>query len=188
MSAEHRSKYKHKRLPHWDFGEVAQTITYRLADSLSENEYNRILYEMGTLPLERQDLYKRTQIENFLHENRYGSCCLNQPEAANIVIDAWDFYDGNKYDLYAWVVMGNHVHVLIRQHEGYRLEDIIRSWKSFTSRQIAAKLHMPQPIWRDGYWNRMIRDAGHFQKVKEYIQNNPEKSGLTNWPYVSSAR
>ncbi|MDO4576212.1 MAG: hypothetical protein Q4D98_13475, partial [Planctomycetia bacterium] len=97
--AEHRHKYKPKHLPHWDFGEVAQTITYRLADSLSQNEYEKILTELNSVPPEQQSLYKRTRIENWLHQNRYGSCCLNNPEAAKIVIDAWYFYAGKRYDL-----------------------------------------------------------------------------------------
>ncbi|MDO4569739.1 MAG: transposase [Planctomycetia bacterium] len=127
-------------------------------------------------------------MENWLHNNRYGSCCLNDPIAANIVIDAWYFYADEWYDLYEWVVMGNHVHILIRQYEGHRLADIVSAWKGFTSKQIARQLHVPQPIWREGYWDRMIRDAEHFQKARNYILNNPAKSGLTDWPYISSSK
>ena len=182
---EHRLKYKPKRLPHWDFGDVAQTITYRLADSVSQSEYDKIQVEANNVLPEQRDRYVRTCVEKFIHENRYGSCCLNNPHAAKIVIDAWYFYAGDWYDLYEWVVMGNHVHVLIRQYEGHRLGDIVGSWKSYTSKKISFLLNLPQPIWREGYWDRMIRDEGHFEKAKQYILNNPQKSGYNNWPYIS---
>jgi len=182
----HRHKYRPKRLPHWDFGEVSQTITYRLADSLPQSVYDEIRYNMLFQPETFQESYKRKMIEEWLHGNRYGSCVLQNPIAAQIVIEAWYFYDGKWYDLYDWVVMSNHVHLMIRQYDGKRLGDIVSAWKGFTSKEISKKLNHSPNLWREGYWDRVIRDAEHFQRAKDYILKNPEKAGLTDWPYVSS--
>ncbi|MDO5580786.1 MAG: transposase [Planctomycetia bacterium] len=184
--SEYLLKYKPKRLPHWDYGEAAQMITYRLADPISEEEYELIQNEAKALPFKQRDRHMKIRVENNLHEARYGSCCLNNPIAAKIVIDAWYYFAGTRYDLYEWVVMGNHIHVLIRQFKGFSLGKIIGSWKSYTSKKISQQLNIPQPVWKPEYWDRMIRDEDHFQNAKYYILNNPIKSGIVNWPYVST--
>jgi len=181
-----KQKYTHHGLPHWDFGEVAQTITYRLADSIPPNIYDQILSAMQREPEYYQDVYKRTKIEEWLHANRYGSCVLQKVEAAKIVIDAWKFYDGTAYDLYDWVVMPNHVHLMIRQYDGKNLGKIIGAWKGYTSKEIAKTFGFTSQIWMAGYWDRMIRDAKHFQIARDYILGNPEKAGLTQGFYRSS--
>ena len=181
-----KGKYRHHGLPHWDLGEVAQTITYRLADSIPPKVYEQILTEMRREPENYQNIYKRTQIEECLHANRYGSCILQKPEVAKIVIDAWKFHDGTEYDLYDWVVMPNHVHLLIRPYNGILLGKIIGAWKGFTAKEISKKFGVASQVWMAGYWDRMIRDAKHFQMARDYILGNPEKAGLTQGFYRSS--
>ncbi|WP_420792844.1 transposase [Lentisphaera profundi] len=61
---------------------------------------------------------------------------LRNPASAQIVLDTWTFFDGECYDLISYVVIPNHVHVLIKTYEGHSLSDLIHSWKSFTSNEI----------------------------------------------------
>lgn len=107
---------------------------------------------------------------------------------------------GARYDLIAWVVMPNHVHVLIRTYEGVTLGKIVQSWKSYTGRQIS-KMQTAQEtrlgnqdsagIWMREYWDRFIRDEPHFQTVIAYIHQNPVKAGLVahaeDWFWSSAA-
>jgi len=96
----------------------------------------------------------------------------------------------------AWVVMPNHVHVLIRVYEGATLGKIVQSWKSYTGRQIAELgLGVPRAgatgrsVWMRDYWDRFIRDEKHFNAAVEYIHGNPVKAGLVknpeDWPWSS---
>jgi len=63
---------------------------------------------------------------------------LRQPEIARIVVDAIHFGAERlrRYDLHAFVVMSNHVHLIASAKQGYQLVNAIRDLKKFTSRNI----------------------------------------------------
>jgi REP element-mobilizing transposase RayT len=123
---------------------------------------------------------------------------LRRPEAAAAVVRGWKRFGCERYDLIAWVVMPNHVHVLIRAYSGVPLAKIVQSWKSYSAREIqalagaplgapstsSANLPPPTPtsIWQRDYWDRYIRDEKHFAAVVEYIHQNPVKAGLVRRP------
>ena len=55
----------------------------------------------------------------------------------DIMIDSIKYCQREKGLLiYAWVVMSNHLHMIISCKENSRLRDIIRNFKKFTSRMI----------------------------------------------------
>ena len=100
-------------LPHYHASEKFQLITYRLADSLPQNA----LLELPGAP--HSDEGKNTQyrktVESIL-DHGCGSCLLQIPPIAEKVIEAWKYFDRKKYDLIAYVVMPNHVHVMIKTY------------------------------------------------------------------------
>ncbi len=53
-----------------------------------------------------------------------------------LVVAAIKSFDGQRYQLAAYVVMDDHVHVLLRPFAGYELKAILHSWKSFTAPQM----------------------------------------------------
>lgn len=92
-----------------------------------------------------------------------------------------------RYDLIAYTVMPNHVHLLVKTYENFDLKQIVHSWKSYTAneikKEIAGKLPaLPAKVWQCDYWDRFIRDENHFKKAIEYIHNNPVKAGLVKLP------
>jgi putative transposase len=105
-------------LPHFDSPEAVQTLTFRLADSLPKAVYD----ESTSLP----DNKRRSQLDALLDESR-GAAILGEAAVAAIVEHALQHFDGERYRLLAWVVMPNHVHVIIEQIEGFRLGEIISS-------------------------------------------------------------
>lgn len=192
----HRGWYSRGYLPHFDHPGLLQFITYHLADSLPTAVLSKISRELSQLPAEQQEAM-RTQRLDALLDAGYGSCILYSPEAAGCVVETWLHFAGLRYDLIAWVVMPNHVHVLIRAYQGVPLAKIVQSWKSFTGRRIralASQSHSVPPsdrIWMREYWDRYIRDERHFQAVIEYIHQNPVKAGLVKraeeWRWSSAA-
>ncbi|MGE0132322.1 MAG: transposase [Blastocatellales bacterium] len=198
-SSPHLGWYSRGYLPHRDHPGLLQFITYRLADSLPAAVLERMEAELGELPPEQQNAARRKQIEEWLDAG-HGSCVLRFPEAAACVVDNWRCFAGKRYDLIAWVVMPNHIHVLIRTYEGASLGKIVQSWKSYTSRRIRALMEeeqrragaqRSQAVWMREYWDRYIRDEKHFHAAINYIHQNPVKAELVekaedwNW---SSAR
>jgi type I restriction enzyme R subunit len=65
-------------------------------------------------------------IDRYLDEGM-GSCLLRQPQHARIVSDAFHFFDGQRYELWSYVVMPNHVHVVFTVGNGERMSDILQS-------------------------------------------------------------
>ena len=201
----HRGWYSRGYLPHCDYPGLLQAITYRLADSLPAAALERMEAEVRLLPPQQRDRARRTRIEAWLDAG-HGCCVLRRPEAAACVVENWRHFAGERYDLIAWVVMPNHVHLLIRVYEGIPLGKIVQSWKSYTGRRIRpmmeegtggqASARRSQPtrqggVWMREYWDRYIRDEAHFEAVVRYIHENPVKAGLVakaeDWRW-SSAR
>jgi REP element-mobilizing transposase RayT len=91
--------------------------------------------ELAANPEAQQDIARRQRIQALL-DSGLGSCVLGEAACAQIVQDSLLFGDGDRYHLFAWVVMPNHVHVLIEQIPGWPMSKVVQSWKRHTSRQI----------------------------------------------------
>lgn len=88
-------------------------ITYHLAGSLPADVVERLAQELEFLPPEKREIQRRLRIEEWMDAG-YGSCVLGDPEMAGMIVDNWRHYSMDRYDLLEWVVMPNHVHVMIR--------------------------------------------------------------------------
>lgn len=177
-------------LPHVDVADTWQAITYRLADAMPRPAIEAMERELAAVPDDSRQQERRKRVEAWADAG-HGSCLLRRPEVARIVWDNWRHFVGVRYDLGAWVIMPNHVHILIRVHEGWPLEGILRSWKSFTAKRIMAVAGVSAPVWLDDYWDRFIRDEGHWLNTRAYIESNPVAAGLVaapaDWPWSSAS-
>jgi REP element-mobilizing transposase RayT len=163
----HRRGY----LPHFDADTVIQLITFRAADSLPK----AIFSELAALASDNTHL--RQKIETMI-DGGLGSCALRDPAIAAMVESALIHFDGERYRLNAWVIMPNHVHVLIEQIGGFPLGDVVHAWKSFTAKQANRSLGRTGAFWAPDYFDRYIRDQRHFDAAVYYIHQNPVKAGL----------
>ena len=102
-----------------------------------------------------------------------GECLLRDPAIASIVEGALLNADGSRYEMFAWVIMPNHVHVLIRQPEGGRLPDIVHTWKSWTAKEINRHRGRTGRVWQSEYFDRYMRNQRQFDKTIAYIEDNP---------------
>jgi REP element-mobilizing transposase RayT len=186
-------------LPHFDGQEVTQHITFHLADSLAKEALQRLDEEIRCLPSEKQKAERRKRVDAWIDAG-HGSCLLREPAIANMVQNAFLFFDGQRYRLLAWVVMPNHVHVLFQPMDGWTVAKIVASWKKYTATQICAFRRLsasgeefdgPKPVWHREYWDRFIRDDRHYEQALEYVHLNPVKAGLCtkaeDWPWSSAS-
>lgn len=155
----HRGWYRSRRLPHWDEPYVTQNITFRLYDSLPVQVVTDLRHTLNRNP--KLTMKQRYQIEKYLDEG-YGACYLKHPDIANVVANTFRFYDKKRYELVAWVVMPNHIHVLIHMGHGHPLPSIIQDWKSYSAHQANRILQRTGKFWQTGYFDRFIRDDTHF--------------------------
>ncbi len=162
-----------RSLPHFDAAETVQAITFRLADSLP--------HAVAIARKDEDDLAYGRRITAALDAG-LGECLLRDHPIASIVEDALLHGSESRYDLYAWVIMPNHVHVLIRQAEGCRLSDTVQGRKSWTARQINRYRRHTGTVWQREYYDRYIRNQRHFDATLAYIEWNPVSARLVATP------
>lgn len=188
---EPRGRYSRGYLPHIDAGRATQFITFRLADSLPASLISAWRCELASKPESDQKKEMYSRIEKYLDQG-HGSLLLQNPRAGLIVHEAIQFYNTKKYDLHAWCVMPNHVHMLVTPLEGFTLTSIVRPLKSYTSKFIHEALGGEGRMWQPDFFDRLIRDGEHFEKVARYIEWNPVKAKLCDdpslWPFTSFGR
>jgi REP element-mobilizing transposase RayT len=120
----------------------------------------------------------------------HGDALLRAPVCALLLQEILIKEHGNSYKLIAWVIMPNHVHVMIRISDGFSLTSIIQRWKGTSAIEMNRHLKRKGKLWEPDYYDRYIRDMDHYHDCIAYIRNNPIKAGLCekpeDWPYSSA--
>jgi len=173
-------------LPHWEQGSVWYFITFRLADALPHSVVEKLKKErdewkrthnLNHLSREEQSEYYRLFskcYEDLLNAGS-GACVLRDPVVAEIVHGALHFFDGQRYVLDEYVVMPNHVHVLVQPLGKHGLADILHTWKSFTANRINQKLKLAGQVWQHESYDHIVRNDAAMQAIRRYIRENPAK-------------
>lgn len=117
---------------------------------------------------------------------------LLKNDAANIVAETFKWVETQSETLlHAYVIMPEHVHLVITLIENGDLAGTIRKIKSYTGNKLSV-LFNHSPFWQDGYYDHAIKCEDDFKKCIEYIINNPIKRGLVlkaeeyKWIYLKN--
>ncbi len=94
-------------------------------------------------------------------------------EERTIIANALRFFDGQRYLLYSFVVMDDHVHAIVQPQTSYRLEQLLKSWKGFTATSLLKATGRTMPLWQTEYYDRIIRDARELDEKVQYVLDNP---------------
>ena len=172
-------------MPHRDEPGLVQFVTFRLADSFPES----LRSEWEHLAKIEDDRERRKQLEAYLDKGR-GECQLRRPEIGGLIEDNFRRFAGERYELRAWVVMPNHVHVLFKTGTA-SMAETVGAWKKNTARFANQLLGKRGAFWAEDYFDVFMRNAEHERKTIHYIENNSTKAKLVldpkEWPW-SSAR
>ena len=176
--------YTRGYLPHYDKPGTLQMVTFRLADAMPAARR----HEWEALIKIEDDREQRTKLEAYL-DLGHGQCVLKNPRAAVAVEEVLLRFDGQRYRLAAWVVMPNHVHVLVELWT-MPIAQLLKAWKGASAHAVNLVLGSSGTLWQREYWDRYIRDEAHFGKARRYIESNPVKAGLSRaaaeWPFSSA--
>jgi putative transposase len=128
--------------------------------------------------------------DGFLDQAVDGPMQLKDPAAAQIVDSSILFGTPERYDLFAWCVMCNHVHVLLLPR--WELPKVTQGIKGYTAHQINQLQNKPGRVfWQDESYDHWSRDESETLGIIHYIENNPVAARLCErreeWPW-SSAR
>jgi len=168
-------------LPHFDGIVIPQFISLHLADSVPKEVIERWNQELNSKSSVQDKILLQKRIEKYA-DHGYGKAYFKDSRLAEMVQRTLLRDDGRKYSLSAWVVMPNHVHMLVTRFDNYTLSDIMQLFKSITSHKANKTLRRSGEFWMPEYFDRYTRTAEHYKKTVEYIENNPVKARLCARP------
>jgi len=191
-------------LPHLKREGASYFVTFRLFGTLPAEVLLRLKQEREAIladavahnrPLtwrEQRDLFGwySERVDAYLNAG-HGDCWLRQPQLASLVSGALRFFDGQRYDLHAWVVMPNHVHVVVHPLPSHTLSSILKSWKTYTAVHGNRLLNrVGQPFWQNESYDHCCRDQDDRAHCSQYTLRNPVAAGLCadprDWPWSSA--
>jgi putative transposase len=180
--------YYERRLPHWQPEGAAIFLTWRLQGSLPRT---------ASITIDRREpqsagkAFAATDRE--LDNAASGPRWLLEERVARCVVDALRYGERQLglYELRAWVLMANHVHILI--YPQAQLSRITKAVKNFSARQANTILgRTGQPFWQDESYDHWVRGPDELEKIVRYIEENPVAAGLVeraeNWQWSSAFR
>jgi REP element-mobilizing transposase RayT len=188
-------------LPHVKREGVSYFVTFRLADSLPkqvllhfQSEHAEALRRLpaNARPEQTEEAHRelRRKIERYL-DRGVGACHLRRTEIADMVAGALRHFHGDYYLLDDWVVMPNHVHVILWPMPNFTLSEILKSRKRHTARQANLILGATgEMFWQPESYDHWIRNDEEKARIRRYIHMNPVKAGLCkasqDWKWSSA--
>lgn len=185
----HKGMYSRDYLMHFDGGGIWQFISVHLADSVPKKVLDRWKLELKneTDAARKRILHRR--VDRYLDQG-YGECYLGRRDVADQVRESILHRNGPEYKLRSWVVMPNHIHLLMKPNEELELESILRRFKSYTANMCNRIIGRLGQFWQWDFYDRFIRDIQHFRAVVNYIEQNPVKARLcrqaSEWEFSSA--
>jgi len=185
------------RLPHWEKEGAVYFITFRLVDSLPKSVLDRIESERQATVTTANQLHRALSaderrkiqrlstpvIEQFLDKGA-GRCHLRNPVVAEEMANTLRHFDQRRYRLFAWCIMPNHVHVVVRLFPRENLASVVHSLKSFSAKHANRILGAHGAFWQREYYDHLIRDEEEFERAIRYVAENPAKANLRHWKWV----
>lgn len=192
--------YYRRNLPHIHPEGYPLFITFRLADSLPLD----VLQELTTQRERELNLLKSQSPDEIYniekkHFGRFdmqldrcasGPHWLEEKDIAGIVAEKIHSMNGKYFQLLAYCIMPNHIHLLIESlivnhslhHNGktakYPVVDILRLLKGSTARSCNLKLERNGHFWNHESYDHYVRDEQELERINKYILYNPVKAGL----------
>jgi type I restriction enzyme R subunit len=186
-----------RNLPHWRQDGCTYFVTFRLADSIPDGVRRRwedekkqwlerqgIAYD-GEGGRWREALRRLPPGEKFRFEQHFnrrvqscldrglGECHLREPACLAALRDELVRDDGRRHHLGDFVIMPNHVHLLITPVGGEKLELILKTIKGASAVACNRLRHRTGTLWQADSYDHIVRSPEQWCAYREYIARNP---------------
>jgi putative transposase len=207
--------FRRRRLPHWDVTDATYFVTTCLAGSIPAiglDEINRYRSELESRPLpaamskhdwevqKHKLIFKR--LDDWL-DHQPAARHLADPRLAKIVHQSLNHFAGERYKLFAFVVMPSHFHWVFAPTPSYceqiaaqadgrtPRERIMKSIKGYAARACNKLLGRTGTFWQDESYDHCVRGEDELLRIIEYVEQNPVKARLVQtpeeWAFSSAA-
>jgi len=199
--------YEGHHLPHIRQNGCTYFVTFRLADSVPRGRLNQWKQErakwliarsvdvrdsdwrakFNKLSFNEKRIFERSFASRLFEslDKGCGACYLRRPEILKKMTDAITYFDQVRFYLGDFVIMPNHVHALMTPINGFELEDVLHSIKSWASNQINRIVGRSGQLWMKDTYDRLTRDGDELIRTQDYIRFNPIKAGLALGEYAT---
>ena len=206
-----------RNLPHLQYVGATFFVTFCLKGSLpavvvqgliaERDRAIRVLNERNADNL-TDELYKEqkryfARIDRMLDACQHGSDWLSLPAVAELVINRIKEADGKVYDLLAYCIMSNHVHLVVdtasqldalrpgqavtsgHYQQLYRTLGLIKGGSAYEANRF---LNRKGAFWQAESYDHYVRDAAELKRIVNYVLQNPVNAGLVadwqDWPFT----
>jgi REP element-mobilizing transposase RayT len=161
---------KERRLPHLYVIGQPLFVTFCLHGSLPANR------TFPSADLTSGEAF--VAMDRLLDQARSGPMFLRQPDIAQVVLASIECgAEIGHYQLHAFVIMSNHVHLLLTPH--INVSKLLCSLKTATAKRANLLLRRTgQPFWQDESYDHLVRNGEEFRSIQRYIENNPVAASL----------
>lgn len=184
-------------LPHWSQTAKLYAVTFRLRDSLPEHVLEayksykdwceQMLQLHGYVPEQLVDfeIDERKRVMEYLDAG-HGECLLRNPKVREILIRCLAYMDGRDCSVHCYVIMPNHVHLILETNGGLKVSDLVGRLKGVSANQINKLLERKGSVWQYEIYDRLIRNEKHYWNAVRYIANNPRKCPIGTFTLMLS--
>ncbi len=194
-----------RRLPHWSQAGTITFITWRTWDSLPRavveswqgardawliqhginpnSDWRGQVEQLGPPFVRELQLLLSDRWNDHLDEC-HGACVLRRPELAAEVANSLLHFDGDRYQLTDFVVMPNHVHILVAFPNDECMLRQCESWKHFMATQINRRLERRGRFWQQDGFDHLVRSTEQFDWLREYCADNPRRAHLSPGEFI----
>ena len=194
---EYREFYR-RNLPHIQPRGATFLVNFRLAGSLPTEVVERLRAEAAQLhekllsvkdPKEKLLLQNKEQSKHFsrwddaLHSSKSGHFWLREARIAETVANSIRYHDGDWFDVLAYCIMPNHVHLVLTPYESsvtadYSLTRIMHNIKRNSANHANEILGRMGSFWQHENYDHFARDEEELQRIIKYVLYNPVQANL----------
>jgi putative transposase len=163
--------FDRRHLPHVYIEGADLFLTWHLHGSIPHNRYP------GPTAMTAAQAF--AWMDRVLDQGKVGPLWLKRDEVEKVVVDSLHYAEEvlKQFDLHAYVVMANHVHMLVTPCVDPR--KFMQSVKGYAAREANKILDRTgEPFWQSESYDHWVRTDEEFEKIRRYIEEDPVKAGL----------
>ncbi|MFT8352551.1 transposase [Clostridium saccharoperbutylacetonicum] len=135
------------------------------------------------MPRKKHEWYTGAKLHIIARGNRRNDIFRNEKDYElylNYLLEAIEYYE-NKYKVIAYVLMTNHVHIMIETTDK-DISDLIKRVHGRYALNFNKKYNYIGHLFQDRYMGKLIKDDNYMLALSRYVHLNPVRAGIVEKP------